>query len=534
MLKTFITRLLPIFCVLCFHVVAPFAAEYTYHPAVSLRLGAGTDPRDPLDPFPYCFQFESRDIAGTAGSSEFTLKQVKNRRDLMEQLGVSISLSGRYKFFSGGAKLSLDENYAFSSDSLTWIIFSKSDFGRKELSNERLLPQYEQMLTDGENAKFAERCGQELVTQERREAVVAAIFTVSNVSESRQKQLQASLEAAVNTGIFSADGAASYRSFVSQAAETSAISLHVETIGGPGGGDLGALITDYGDLTKISTVLRKYVEATNASNALTVSYTTTKMSRYGWKGSLLETSLIDQTLADYYIFYQDVKQIKDRATTIVRSESDDHGYYSLAEIAKMRDVERESDTILRSIIDTARKCKHSEADCITASNFTRPSVVWPNPEPIGTISIISDDVRCEFVGIFYKDAKYFCSRRVSIKVPVRFERVQSMIIYDDANNKVNTTISEPRGILQDIESSRYLAKAVRPFQESASEQRSDVEILNEFGVRFDERSAWRFRTVSFEIGYGTVDPGTAGPRRVFTLKALDQKGAEYERTIYLK
>ena len=99
------------------------AAEYGYHPSTPFRLGAGLNPSDPLEAYPVCFDHEIEPVPGTSGSSLFRLTLLESRRDFLREMSLSASMSGQYKFFSGGASVALDEGYSFSSDSLTWTVY---------------------------------------------------------------------------------------------------------------------------------------------------------------------------------------------------------------------------------------------------------------------------------------------------------------------------------------------------------------------------------------------------------------------------
>lgn len=510
---------------------ATVADEYNYHPSITMRLGAGVDPSDPTQPFPYCFKFAVQTIGGTAGSAQFKLRQISTRRELLAEMNASASLSGRFKFFSGGAKAAVDESYSFTSDSLTWIVSMRSEFGRREIVSEELLPTFAQMLNAKEYDKFSDRCGKQLVTQERREAAVAAIFTVTNVSESRRKSLQTSLDAAVQTGVFSVEGSGQYRSFVAEAAKSSAINVRVETLGGPGGGALAPLVTDYGDIQKVADTLRKYIEATTSANALATSYNATDMKRYGWQGSPFDVSQIDQSLADYYVFYQDVGAVRDRASTIIRNVALGKVELSSAEVDELKRVERAADSEMRKILATAKKCRVAESECVSATDFSRPTTEWPNPDPLGDVWVFKDDVTCQDIGPVTANARFMCTRSVMLRAVTRPKQVQSVTIFDENGTKIPSDLGAPQDVKAAIEQGVYLARSVTPVKSQVTTSYTDA--LDYAGIKPGREAEWKIQPVGFQTVFGTSDvSGKANPR-IFTLRVTDQNGSKYERSVLL-
>src|SRR5262245_27759291 len=112
-----------------------FASEYSY--PIELRLGAGVDSSEPLEPFPYCFDFKRRPIQGSSTTSQLRATVVKSRRELLRELNVSVAASARSTFFSGSTNASVDEKYSFSSDSVTWMVYLNANLGSAEIYDER-------------------------------------------------------------------------------------------------------------------------------------------------------------------------------------------------------------------------------------------------------------------------------------------------------------------------------------------------------------------------------------------------------------
>jgi hypothetical protein len=230
---------------------------YDYYPSTTLRLGGGVDPNNPLTVLPTCAQFLEKPIEGTAVTTTFALSLVNSRKELYSALSVSASLSAQYAFFSASGALSFDNDYAFSSDSVVWMLKAYSDFGRFEAANPTLTVEAKAVL-NADPKEFARRYGTEIVLQERRAAQIAAVFSLQNISEQQKQKLETSFQGGVSLGLFSGDMQAAYKSFAAEATRISAMSIAVFAIGGGGIGQLANIITDGTDLNAVAITLREY------------------------------------------------------------------------------------------------------------------------------------------------------------------------------------------------------------------------------------------------------------------------------------
>lgn len=503
------------------------ASQYNF-PTV-FRLGAGVNASNPGESYPYCFDFKSRFVPGSAGTSLFKTSLIKTRKEFLKALNVSASAAGKYAFFSGSATASVDEKYAFTSDSLTWMVYLQSDLGRSEIYDEALKSEPQNLINQKKFSEFLTRCGAELVTQEQRSVLVAAVFYVQNLSAQQRALLEAKFSGSASTGAWSADASSQFRSFVEEASRNSRVTLDVLTIGGAGASDLAPLFTDYGDLTTVSAILRNYVAKMTFDTATATSYVTTNMSRYGWKGNTIDVGIQDSAIADYYLLYRDVDSIKQRA----------YGYVSgdLLGSIKLTDSQRNhvktlyanSDVLVNSIIDTARKCRENASDCRSVSSFDLPIAKWPKIDPVGDISQIRNSVECvEVAPTISVEAKYLCEQKISFRVIANWPKIAGVEIGD----RYGQLFSPIHGGTTDL--AIVLAKHKAQFGEISESKFLELVTGEDFGsVKEAVDNGWSARELSIMIAFGSQSSTNRGLRSTLNFNFTDTKGLSVVRQFFM-
>lgn len=503
------------------------AAEYGY--PLSLRLGAGVSPADPTESFPYCFQFQSRYVPGSAGGSIFRTTLVKSRRDFLRELNVSVSAAGKYAFFSGSASGSIDEKYSFSSDSTTWMVYFQSDLGRKEIFGEKLEKEYSTLLTSNRHAEFATRCGTELITQERRQASIAAVFSISNLSAEQKSAIESKFAASATMEAWSAEASASYRSFVEEAAKTSNVSLDVVAVGGTGAVDLAPLFTDYGDIQAISKVLREYASRLTFENSKATSYTSTKMDRYGWKGNTLDLSLIDLALSDYYILYRDLDSIKQRAYNLLTQHAEGRILLADADAESMQAVQKTADEVSRSLVKTANACRVSVKDCVPSTDFKLPRPSWPRVDPVGTVLQTRKSVDCKIAPTpIAADVRFLCDQSATYLAVARWAEVGTV----EATDRLGQTLSP------NIQPTIALQQAYEHAKSIWNKDLTETQFLRlVIGERLETIDAaiargWGARYIDVRHVYGSQSANTS-LRTTLVLNFIGTNGARYQRQVFM-
>jgi hypothetical protein len=205
-----------------------FSAEYRF--PTSLRIGTGLNPSEPLESYPYCFDYNERIVSGSAPTSSFRATVIKDRKHFLRELNVSASASGSYAIFSGNASISIDERYSFDSDNLTWLVLFSTDLGRKEIFNERPKSFAQKLLDDKNYVEFAIRCGSELITQEHRQVSVAAVYSMKNLTVEQKSQLESKLEGGATASAWGAKITSSFKNFINEASRSSKINVDILVI----------------------------------------------------------------------------------------------------------------------------------------------------------------------------------------------------------------------------------------------------------------------------------------------------------------
>lgn len=506
------------------------AAEYGYHPSSPLRLGAGMNPSDLLESYPVCFDYEVTPVGGTSGSSIFRVTLLESRRDFLREMSLSASMSGHYKFFSGGASFGLDEGYSFSEDSLTWTVYLSADFGRQALKNERPNQVAAGLLQSDEHQEFARRCGTELVVQERRSALIAAVFSVSNLSEAEHRRLTASLNASASGGVWSAEVAANYSEFVAQAAQTSQINLSVVTIGGPGGANLAPLITDYGDLSQITSILKQYATSLNFENAVSSSYLTASMERYGWDGTSLDLDEVNFMIGEYYFKFQEIQEVKTKAEELLRSSSSD---LSTPQKDELRGIADDALRTLSEITKAAKECRET-GNCRSATDFTVPSIVFPVLSPIGKLGMASSTVTCEPVpkGLV-GGVNFICRATYRIRAAGRWEKIASTSIFDESGNEIAISNGP---ILSVREAAEQFVNAA--FSGAITEAAIIRELVGDGSTTFEaaDSAGWTIRVFNVDVSFGAAErPSSGDIRRLLTVDfAVSGTGERIERQVIVQ
>lgn len=522
-----IRHLLCAACLLALYRLA-FAADYGF--PTPLRFAAGVDPTNPTEPFPYCFDYQERRVSGSNAASSFRATIVQDRRQFLRELNVSASASGSYTFFSGNASTTIDERYAFTSDSLTWIVLFQSDLGRKEVFGETPKQFAQDLLDAGRHSEFSTRCGTELVIEEYRIVTVAAVFTLKNLSTEQRSSLAAKLNASATLTAWSASASASYRSFVEEASQSSHINLEVVTVGGSGVADLAPLFTDLGDLQQVSDILRSYASKINFDNAQATKFTTTSMKRYGWNGAALDIGIQDISIGDYYLLYRDSEIIKERARSLLQEFSAGRISLSASQEVALRKAFSDSDKLMRRLIVTAKACRKDEASCVPVSQLPVLLASWPKTDPVGILVQDGKRLRCDSNGQFQDlQALFTCTQEVRYLAFARWGDVAGVDVKDRFGQTVVPVFGELQALADSYEAMR---KRVGPdlteikFLEMVSGEKLS-------SLAEAQTKGWSARVLTVTFLFGAQSANTSGLRTTLNFFFTTGTGLRTERQLFM-
>lgn len=297
-----------------------FSGVYRYHPSSALHLGAGFNPLFPDRSFRKCLEFDDKISLDGEGAvtTKYAMNLIRSRKDLYETLGISASLSARGTFWNVGASSDYFKEHAFHSDTINWIIAGRTLFGRSSMKNVRLIDEAQTLIDEGEYDRFESMCGSEFVNIERKQVLIAAIFTISNVSEEEKEKLETQFNASYSGGFFSVDAKMKYAHFYQQASSVSQVNMSIYAIGGEGIMGFSGLIEAPNELEKIQTVLSEYMSKLDEEHAAPAAYMTGSMSVFGWKGMTpIDVYKRERVLAEIFHRYKDAEQTIQRLRNLL-------------------------------------------------------------------------------------------------------------------------------------------------------------------------------------------------------------------------
>lgn len=361
----------------------PFASDaaiYGYHPESRLYLGGGFNPYLPANGYIRCIEHNGEEAVDTQGaaSSDINISLVTSREDLYQKINFSASMAGSYGVFSGGGSIRIEDERAFHSDSLTWIILFKTDYGRFVLKNPRLKKAY----TKVSDQELYQSCGSEIVTEQRKSVLVYALLTVNHLSESRRREMEASFSASASSGIWSAKMDSQYKSILQTAMAANNITVRVNAIGGRGITDLSGMIGAGGDNPYIAyenlpTVLKKYIDGMTADNAVATQYVTTPVSSFKRDVQVRYNDFNSLHIGRLYNMYQDSFSIVNRLRSILSGSSGEHYQLTDEERNELSQALMKHEKSLNVILRAAQKCFVPDNNKCSVPNVRIPVVRWP-------------------------------------------------------------------------------------------------------------------------------------------------------------
>ncbi|MDF4706948.1 hypothetical protein P3564_00845 [Vibrio parahaemolyticus] len=379
-----------------------YGEAYQYYPNSPIHLGSSFDPRRIHEVGLKCIDFDSRIQLNAYDSSnnlametQYTVDQVKTRRQLYNYLHVSASVSGHYSFFSGGGSYDLIDESSFDSDSFSWVIRGYTKYGEFGMLNPRLSPEAKKLI--GNPVAFRARCGTEFVGQESRSVLIAAVYTVKNLSENKRKEITASFNASVGTELWGVGGKAKYEKFFKEALSSGSLSFRLYIIGGGGIKSLSKVAINTGDIEKVKKIISDYTKELTMEKSVPTDFLTGSLKAFYPDLGSYDFGLYNQFLEDSYLEVTQLRSKRSRLGTILRNLDD----YNL-ESERIEKLEQYSDEIgsaintitsrvidCRNIHDTSMKKLQSESvqsklsqTCTLDSKLRFKQVIkWPPAIP---------------------------------------------------------------------------------------------------------------------------------------------------------
>ncbi len=129
----------------------------------------------------------------------FDIEFIQDTEEMHNLLSISGLIAAQLKFRGRklpGMNLDArgDKEFKLNDTTLNLVLKVKSNFGRQMIKDDSLKEEYQAMLENGEYEKFEKYCGTHYVAWQRRQGVVSAILTVSDLTEEQKQNLRASFE----------------------------------------------------------------------------------------------------------------------------------------------------------------------------------------------------------------------------------------------------------------------------------------------------------------------------------------------------
>jgi len=360
------------------------AENYSSNPAGTLELGAGVNPSDLTVGYIPCIVDPSQEWLSASNhavavpKTEFSSQILTDYEDVYKAFDLDASLSASYLFTSGKADFHLADSSALHSDSFSWTLKARSDYGWKELGRGYHLDSTSNELINRPH-DFYKRCGTEYVQKEHRVAEVIAVFTVHHLSSSQRNELSGSGSGALS-GPVSLSADSSFRNFFSKASGSGATTISIYAIGGHGIKELSPIVGKPDDLDTVLSTMKAYVDTLNVDSAAAVDWTTGHFESFGAAPSGISFPRRPE-LAELYYAYVDYQQQYQRLGQIVRGSGGDYAYLSPSQLDNYNSQYSKLDEYLKDIKKNGVACLDHNRNCHIPALPADLRISWPS-EPL--------------------------------------------------------------------------------------------------------------------------------------------------------
>lgn len=309
---------------------------YSYHPDSTFAVGKGVNPDSPLKEHLRCIQHTDTLALDNQGAvtTKFYMQMVKTKKELLKTLSLSATLSAHHKFSKLGAKLEAGTNFEktleVKRDQIVIVLKAEADYGRHEYSDYVLKEQFQNMLLENSHEDFIKRCGTHFVVRERRKAMVAAIFKISNLSKKAKRKLNIQVGGGIEYGLGGVDAKTTFDLAMDMAREEGKVNVKFFALGGKGIGALNTMAASQ-DFISVSTAMGNYMESVDPSTAPAVKYYLAPMELFGLNAPVPNEDK-DAVLNDLYFEYNSIEEttnkLKEELDTNLSLPSEAKKYYT--------------------------------------------------------------------------------------------------------------------------------------------------------------------------------------------------------------
>jgi hypothetical protein len=256
---------------------------YDFHPMSILSLGMGYSPNDLSDAKYKCVNFTEYTAEPGSLETNFSGYFVFNSSQLKNVLKIDAKVDASYMSFKGGMTFNFSDEGISKSDSATLVVRAFTEYGRKMMQDPKLTEEAKATLESGDMKRFEKDCGSRIVAIERRGAMVAAIITISNLTQQQKASLGLEVTASGSGMVASFEARSKFEKLMESGSSGTNVRVQVVSTGGKGFSELGELVKGFqaapDSLVKIETALTEFIKSFGPDNAAPIGYHTRAM---GW------------------------------------------------------------------------------------------------------------------------------------------------------------------------------------------------------------------------------------------------------------
>lgn len=368
------------------------AADYTYHPSAPMYLGGGFNPYKPTEAYLDCIDHDGIKPLDTPANRELTITidTVKSRHDLYSKTEMSASIAGSYGPFSGSGSVNKLDEITFNENDFNWIIVLKSDMGKYGLKN----PRPNATLTQLSSAQSFDRCGSEIVVQERRGVIFYAFVSVHNLSKSERHEMEAAIDGGFNNSIYSIEASAKYKSILQFSYAIGTVSIRIHAQGGEGISKLADIVgggeNNFANYGRLPDLVKDYVKSFNPTNAVPLQYFTTSLNSFKAGLPAKYGNFHATQVGQLYEKYLDTQKTIQRIDAILSPNSTSGLVITDAERTALEVARQSYHENLEKLYITGRGCFDDKAPC-NLPKLSDYKINWPKEDPNNKCESKRDD-----------------------------------------------------------------------------------------------------------------------------------------------
>ncbi|MCB0414705.1 MAG: hypothetical protein KDD50_10255 [Bdellovibrionales bacterium] len=362
---------------------AGHASIYEYHPNSIIHTGGGFNPYQPDKVYDNCVQHEglvpldeAQNGSNTAARTTVMIETLKSKKDFYSKISFSAQIQGSYSFYSGSASVNMLDERAFHSDSLSWIILFKTDYGKFGLKNPVLKPEIAAMNPQ----EILKRCGPEIAVQERRGVMTYAVMTLKNLNEKKRYEFSQNFSAGASGGIWNANMKASYEKILRSAMSATDFSVRVYAIGGLGVTDITDLLgsgeDEFVKYKQIPSVMKDYISHQSVSHSVPTQYATRDLETFIPNIPNHGLAFKSQALKDIYDIWDGLRSKYFRLESLLYGSDRDNYDMDIDQESKFLSQYREYREAMNVVFNAGESCFKTDGSC-TVPNYTISPIKWP-------------------------------------------------------------------------------------------------------------------------------------------------------------